>query len=173
MMYSLFIYFLIFMFIKWWIDSSQYATSTKPIVTFATIGLLSYGLFVSCIDRARINYPLAKSGVFFAGIFITAAIWHTMNQLRKIRNQTPMFIGETSFNLKKITSGIQGFGFILAFLIFTGQISIDYRNKVEYMIVISSILFVWTFVYDFKRFKMDVDRIPKQSIRNIQPQQMY
>lgn len=84
-----------------------------------------------------------------------------------------MFIGETSFNLKKITSGIQGFGFILAFLIFTGQLSIDYRNKVEYMIVISSILFVWTFIYDFKRFKMDVDRIPKEPMRNIQPQQMY
>lgn len=29
------------------------------------------------------------------------------------------------------------------------------------MVVISTILFFWTFVFDFKRFKMDIDRIPK------------
>jgi hypothetical protein len=52
-------------------------------------------------------------------------------------------------------------GFFLAVLIFIGQLEIDWKNKVEYLIVISSILFVWTFIYDFKRFKMDVDRIPK------------
>lgn len=51
----------------------------------------------------------------------------------------------------------------LAVLIFLGQISIDHRNKVEYLVVISTIMFIWTFVYDFKRFKMDIDRIPKAS----------
>ena len=68
MMYSLFIYFMIFLFIKWWLDSSQFATKTKPIIVFGTFGVLAYGLFVSCIDRKRISYPLAKTGVFFAGM---------------------------------------------------------------------------------------------------------
>jgi hypothetical protein len=64
----------------------------------------------------------------------------------------------------------------LAVLVFTGQLEINWKNKVEYLIVISSILFVWTFVYDFKKFKMDVDRIPKaqQPMMNpIQGQQQY
>jgi len=69
--------------------------------------------------------------------------------------------------LKKITAAAQAFGMLIAVLIFTGQVSIDYRNKIEYLVVISSILFIWTFVYDFKRFKMDVDRIPK--VNNVQP----
>lgn len=130
MMYSLFVYFLIFIFIKWWLDSSQFTTMTKPIPILATLGLLSYGLFVSCIDRKRINYPLAKTGVFFASVLISAAIYIIMGQLRKIRNSTPMFIGQTSFTLKKITSSIQALGMLLGLLIFTGQMSIDYKNHV-------------------------------------------
>ena len=66
---------------------------------------------------------------------------------------------------------------ILAVLIFTGQLEINWKNKVEYLIVISSILFVWTFVYDFKKFKMDVDRIPKAQqqpmVNQPQGQQQY
>jgi hypothetical protein len=58
-----------------------------------TLGLLSYALFVACIDRKRINYPLAKKGVFFSGILISMTIYLIMGQLRKIRNQTPLFIG--------------------------------------------------------------------------------
>lgn len=50
---------------------------------------------------------------------------------------------------------------ILAFLIATGQLDIIYKNKVEYLVVLSTIMFVWTFIYDFKKFKMDIDRIPK------------
>jgi len=93
MMYSLFIYFMIFLFIKWWLDSSQFAERTRPITIMAILGLLAYGLFVSCIDRKRINYPLAKTGVFFAGIFISGAIYLIMRNLRQIRKQTPLFIG--------------------------------------------------------------------------------
>ncbi len=63
--------------------------------------------------------------------------------------------------------GIQNIAMALAVLIFTGQLSIDHRNKVEYIIVISSILFVWTFIYDFKRFKMDVDKIPKTTTQPV------
>jgi hypothetical protein len=42
---------------------------------------------------------------------------------------------------------------------------IEHKYLVEYLVVISTILFLWTFVYDFKKFKMDVDRIPKKSLR--------
>ncbi len=130
MMYSLFIYFLIFLFIKWWLDSSQFATMTRPITILGTLGLLAYGLFVACIDRKRINYPLAKKGVFFSSIFISITIFIIMNQLKKIRKQTPLFIGETSWNLKRVTATIQAFGMLVGALISTGQLSIDYENKV-------------------------------------------
>jgi hypothetical protein len=93
MLYSLFLYFMLFLFIKWWLDSSQFATSTKHIVVLSTIGLLGYALFVSCIDRARINYPLAKKGVFVASIGVSAAIYLIMIQIKKIRARTPLFIG--------------------------------------------------------------------------------
>lgn len=33
-------------------------------------------------------------------------------------------------------------------------------------------MFIWTFVYDFKRFKMDIDKIPKTSAQII-PQPVY
>lgn len=89
----MFIYFMIFLFIKWWLDSSQYATSTKPIFFLSLIGLLAYALFVSCIDRKRINYPLAKIGVFVSSICISTAIYHIMHQIKKIRSFTPLFIG--------------------------------------------------------------------------------
>jgi hypothetical protein len=59
MMYSLFIYFLELLFIKWWIDSLPVAKGTNKMVLFGTIGLAAYGLFVACIDRKRINFQLA------------------------------------------------------------------------------------------------------------------
>ena len=49
----------------------------------------------------------------------------------------------------------------LGVLVFTGQLDINYKNKVEYVVVISTIMFLWTFIYDFKHFKMDIDKIPK------------
>ena len=124
MMYSLFLYFMLFLFIKWWLDSSQFATTTKPILIFSTIGLLGYALFVSCIDRARINYPLAKKGVFVASIGISAAIYLIMIQIKRIRERTPLFIGETSWNLKQITCFLQAFGILCGFLIYIGEIDI-------------------------------------------------
>lgn len=75
-MYSLFNIFLTNIFIKWWLDSSQMAKHTKKIVFFNIICLMSYGLFVSTIDRKRINYTLAERAVFvsaitnFIGIFL-------------------------------------------------------------------------------------------------------
>jgi hypothetical protein len=59
MMYSLFISFLELLFIKWWIDSFPVSRATTVMVLLGGVGLAAYGLFVSCIDRKRINYSLA------------------------------------------------------------------------------------------------------------------
>lgn len=56
MMYSLFITFLEILFIKWWIDSFPVSRATTVMALLGAIGLAAYGLFVSCIDRRRINY---------------------------------------------------------------------------------------------------------------------
>ncbi len=164
MLYSLFIYFLLFLFIKWWLDSSQYAKHTKSIVTMSTIGLLSYGLFVACIDRKRINYPLAAAGVFWSAILVSAAIYLVLWNIRRISKRTPIFIGQTSRLAKKFFGSLQVIGMFLGVAIYTGQIDIHYKNWVEYWTVITTILFLWTFVLDFKRFKMDIDKIPKKPV---------
>lgn len=52
----------------------------------------------------------------------------------------------------------------LGVAIYTGQMDIQYKNWVEYWVVINTILFMWTFVLDFKRFKMDIDKIPKKNV---------
>jgi hypothetical protein len=155
----MFIFFLEFLFIKWWLDSTQLAHHTKKMTVFGTLGLLSYGLFVACIDRKRINYPLAEKGVFFASIFISAAIYLIMHQITKIKAQTPLFIGETSYLLKQLTCTFQGIGMFFGVLVYLGEFDIEYRNYIEYEVVTSSVAFLWTFVYDFKKFKMDIDRL--------------
>lgn len=61
------------------------AKGTTKMVVIGTIGLAAYGLFVSCIDRKRINYQLAEAGSFVASIGITIAIYIIMKNLRKNR----------------------------------------------------------------------------------------
>lgn len=87
MMYSLFITFLELLFIKWWIDSFPIARSTTKMVILGTIGLAGYGLFVSCIDRKRINYTLASTAVTVSSIAMTAAIYLIMRNLSLNRAQ--------------------------------------------------------------------------------------
>ena len=85
MMYSLFITFLELLFIKWWIDSFTYAKRTSIMVLAGTIGLAGYGLFVSCIDRKRINYELASQATTTASISIAVCIALIMHNLTKNR----------------------------------------------------------------------------------------
>lgn len=42
-------------------------------------------------------------------------------------------------------------------MIYFGQMDISLKNKVEYGIVISSYLFYWSFIHDFKGYTMDID----------------
>ena len=84
-MYSLFILFLEALFIKWWLDSSSLASSTKKIVILSTISFMAYALFVSTVDRKRINYGLAEDSVFVAALANFAAISLIMKNLKTIR----------------------------------------------------------------------------------------
>jgi len=54
-------------------------------------------------------------------------------------------------------------GFGLGALIYGGYADIHYKVIVEYTTVISAVLFFWTFSIDFKKFKMDVEKIDKPS----------
>jgi hypothetical protein len=85
-MYSLFITFLELLFIKWWIDSLPFAKYTTLMTVSGTIGLAAYGLFVSCIDRKRINYLLAENSVLVAALATSFAIFIIMSNLKKNRN---------------------------------------------------------------------------------------
>lgn len=84
-MYSLFITFLELLFIKWWIDSIQKKNHTKWMVGLGTVGLAAYGLFVSCIDRKRINYILAENCVFVAALATSYSVWAIMKDLKSNR----------------------------------------------------------------------------------------
>lgn len=85
------------------------------------------------------------------------AISGIYKNIRNIREIDPYFIGHKSWKLKK-TFYILFAGFMLSgLLVYLGQLSIEHKNKIEYGVVISSYLFYWTFVYDFKGHTMDID----------------
>ena len=163
-MYSLFIYFLELLFIKWWIDSLPVAKHTKRMVIFGTIGLISYGLFVACIDRKKINYMMANASATTSGFLISYAIYNIMNNLQKNRSQGYALANEDSWFYKKIFSTINLVGTATGGLILLGFLDINLVYIIEYVSVISASLFFWTFSLDFKKFKMDVEKIEKPSI---------
>lgn len=133
------------------------------MVVLGTIGLAAYGLFVACIDRKRINFQLAETATFVASIGITLAIFIIMKNLRKNRDQGVALANERSWFLKKLFSYTYFGGFILGALIYGGYVDISNKVIVEYTTVISAALFFWTFSIDFKKFKMDVEKIDKPS----------
>ena len=104
MMYSLFIYFLELLFIKWWIDSLPFAKHTKKMAVIGTIGLAAYGLFVSCIDRKRINYQIVQASSFIAAVCLTISIYIIMSNLKKNREQGVELANERSWFWKKVFS---------------------------------------------------------------------
>ena len=159
LMYSLFILFLLNLFIKWWLDSSQIAKHTKRSLLYSVICLASYALFVSTIDRKRINYNIAEWSVFIAAITNFFALRGIYKNMAAIREDNPYFIGYLSWTLKRLFIICFYTGMGIATLIYFGQIDIFYKNMTEYLIVISSYLFYWTFTYDFAKFEMDIDKM--------------
>ena len=87
MMYSLFITFLELLFIKWWIDSFPFSKKTSLMVFFGAIGQAGYGLFVSCIDRKRINFVLASDAVAVSAVMMALAIAIIMANLSANRSR--------------------------------------------------------------------------------------
>lgn len=158
MMYSLFITFLELLFIKWWIDSFPFSKYTNFMVFFGAVGLAAYGLFVSCIDRKRINYKLAADAVTVSAVAMSIAISIIMFNLTSNRSRGIALASEKSWFLKRLFAGIFGISILCGFLMYTGELDIFYKNWVEYSTIISSSLFFWSFSIDFAKFKMDVER---------------
>lgn len=127
MMYSLFITFLELLFIKWWIDSFPISRSTTKMVLLGTIGLSGYGLFVSCIDRKRINYTLASTAVTVSSIAMALAIYLIMRNLSLNRAQGVALASEKSWLYKRLFSLIYGGAFLAGALVYTGYLDIDYK----------------------------------------------
>lgn len=152
MMYSLFILFLVTLFIKWWLDSSQVAHKTRVIIVFGVIALAAYGLFVSTIDRKRINYTLAEWAVFVAAVSNFVTISTIMCNIKHIRKTTPYFIKTMSWFLKKLIYLVYFTLMVAATAIYFGQLDIHYKGGLQYGILISTYLFYWTFVIDLKKY---------------------
>lgn len=163
MMYSLFIYFLELLFIKWWIDSLPYAKHTKKAAIIGTIGLAAYGLFVSCIDRKRINYEIVEAASYIAAVCITTCIYMIMKNLGKNRELGVELANERSWFWKKVFTYTYFSGITLGVLIVSGYLDVHHKVIVEYITVVSAILFFWTFSIDFSKFKMDVEQVSKPS----------
>lgn len=128
------------------------------MVFFGAVGLAAYGLFVSCIDRKRINYVLAADSASVSSVCMAISIFLIMNNLSSNRAQGLGLANEQSWLYKRIFSLIYFVAFIGGVLIYTGFIDVEYKNWVEYASVISCSLFFWSFTIEFKKFKMDVER---------------
>lgn len=130
LMYSLFILFLISFFIKWWLQSSQKAKHTWKILLSGLVCLASYGLFVSTLDRKRINYVLAEWAVFIACISNFIAISGIFKNIKNIREHDPYFISHKSWKYKKVFYSIFSGFMLTGLLIYLGQVDFEYKNGV-------------------------------------------
>lgn len=129
-MYSLFIMFLVSFFIKWWLDSSQKAKHTWKALISGLICLASYALFVSTLDRIRINYLLAERAVFVACVTNFIAISTIFKNIKDIREVDPYFIDHKSWKYKKVFYTLFAGFMVTGLLIYLGQVDIDHKNKV-------------------------------------------
>jgi hypothetical protein len=86
------------------------------------------------------------------------AITTIFKNMKEIRTQDPSFIAEKSWKLKKVFyTAFMGF-MITGLLIYLGEVDIVHKNKIEYGIVTTTYLFYWTFVEDFKKYTLDIDK---------------
>ena len=123
------------------------------MVIAGTIGLFGYGLFVSCLDRKRVDYVLAGKGVLVAAIGLTIAIHTIMSNLYANRSRGLAIRSESSWLCKRIFAISQGAGIILGVLVYLGVFDIHHKPLIEYLTVISTSLFFATFAIDFAKFK--------------------
>lgn len=123
-MYSLFIMFLVSFFIKWWIDSAQKVKHTGKHLFAGLVSLAAYGLFVSTLDRKRINYVLAEWAVFVACITNFIAITGIFRNIKAIREVDPYFVNHHSWRYKKIFYALFSGFMLTGLLIYLGQVDI-------------------------------------------------
>lgn len=115
-----------------------------------------YALFVSCVDNKRINYSLASLCVSWAaigfGFLIDSITWN----ISKMRSADPNFIKGKSWKVKKFHTAINLFLQIYTLLIFTGQVEIQHKVLLEYLMLVNVTLYFFSFRIDFKKCKMGV-----------------
>ena len=85
------------------------------------------------------------------------AIMGIFKNIANIRESDPYFLNGCSWLLKKLTFGVFLASMSVGLLIYLGIADIFYKNIVEYCIVISSYLFFWSFIYDFKKTTMEIE----------------
>jgi hypothetical protein len=84
-----------------------------------------------------------------------------MKNLNRNREQGFGLANERSWFLKRLFWILHLTGISIACLIYTGYLEIDHKPLAEYLTLTSTALFLWSFSIDFKKFKMDVEKIPK------------
>lgn len=94
-----------------------------------------------------------------AAVASSIAIFIIMKNLKSNRVNGLHLANEQSWFLKKLFSSIHLIGITSGLLIYTGYMDIKHKALVEYVTVISTALFYWTFSIDFKKFKMDVEKV--------------
>jgi len=103
------------------------------MVILGTVGLISYGLFVACIDRKKINYMLANASAVISGLLISYSIYIIMKNLQKNREQGFMLSNESSWFYKKLFSTINFAGALVGALILLGFLDINLVYIIEYV----------------------------------------
>jgi hypothetical protein len=79
-----------------------------------------------------------------------------MKNLKKNRLGHIQLSNERSWFLKKLFAWIHFGGIAIGLLIYLGEVDVKHKALIEYVTVISTSLFFWTFSIDFKKFTMDV-----------------
>ena len=100
------------------------------MVFFGALGLAGYGLFVSCIDRKRINYVLASDAVTVAACGMAISIILIMVNLSANRSRGIGLASEQSWFYKRLFSILYLSAFLGGLLMYTGYLDINYKPLV-------------------------------------------
>ena len=136
-----------------------YRLSHPPHGHRRTLSLAGYGLFVSCLDRKRVDYVLAGKGVLVAAVGSTVAIAIIMANLSANRSRGLALRSEASWLRKRVFATAHWAGIGLGVLLYLGLFDIQHKPLIEYLTVVSTSLFFATFAIDFASFKMDVEEV--------------
>lgn len=91
--------------------------------------------------------------------------------------KNPHFVTGSSWRYKRILGNINLGLFIFGILLYSGNVSIKYQDILPYPIIITIVLYFFTFVLDFKKKYMGVDvsdweNRPIENVNNIREQRV-